>query len=213
MSEPVLIKIDHTNQIDYGFLERARWRVELDGCHIGDVWRGENGGDVKCWFGESIVLGMGTTLINSAVIGGYSRTTKRHMVQELVDWYRHRDKTLVTGDWTFHCCYEYQGYGDICRTYMALNQVSGKSKSVHATQHSEAKPHEGVVGGIGWHVKFRRGNHRFVASEYPDIESAIEVLLPELNIPTSLEEKKYSHQSHVTRFYYEENRQLTPLNF
>lgn len=206
MSDPVLTKIDHTNQVLQGFQERARWRVELDSTHVGDVWRGENGGGVRCWFGESVILGMETTLINSAVIGGYARTTKQYMVQELVDLYRHQDKTLTMGDWTFHCGSEYQGYGDIRRTYMAVNQLNGKWKTVHATHHSEEKPHEGAVGGIGWHVTIRRGNHLFVASEYPDVESAIEVLLPELNTPASKEEKRPSHFStNVTRFYYNEN--------
>jgi len=208
MSEPVLIKIEHTNQIVYGFLERARWRVELDGTHVGDVWRGENGRGVKCWFGESVVLQMEVPLMNSAVVSGYSRTTKSHTVSELVDWHRHQDKTFEMGDWTFHCWHEFKGFGQTKRTFAAVNRVDGRMKSLHANHNAEEKPREGAVGGIGWHVTFFRGNHRFVASEYPDVETAVEVLLPELDTPPSKEEKKHSfYATDITRFYYEQNPQ------
>ena len=203
MSEPVLIKIEHTNQMMQGFLEQARWRVELDGTHIGDVWRGENGRGVRCWFGESVVLKMEVPLMNSAVVSGYSRTTKSHTVSELVDWHRHQDKTFEMGDWTFHCWEEFTGYGQTSRTFMAVNRVDGRMKSLHAKHNSEEKPREGAVGGIGWHVTFYRGNHLFVASEYPDVETAVEVLLPELDTPASKEEKRVSHfAQNVTRFNY-----------
>lgn len=158
------------------FRETARWRVAGPDGVLGDVWRAERGwradrGDrVVCWMHKPSVLGF--SLPQSAVIGGYSRTTKVGAIADLKSWHANRDRSLRLGDWNLHCRLSRPGSLDFLGVHPELGL-----RWIFAIRNEAENPHLGAMGGVGWQIYGRRGKRTVIVHDAADLEAGLECLI------------------------------------
>jgi hypothetical protein len=143
-----------------GFTETACWTVADAGVQIGEIWKGERG-NTKCWMVAPASLGH--SIPQSMVSEGYSKTTRKGAVDDLVRWHALRGARLDHDGWALHC----EAEAGTERTYRAL--------SPDGTWHAVR-----VAGGDGWTARGSRGWRKVLVTGAASAEAAIALLLPRI---------------------------------
>jgi hypothetical protein len=168
-----------------GFVETARWSVHCDDEYIGDVWRADDARGRKCWLMD--VPGLREPQISEAVGAGYSATTRKGVVAELVDWQRHRHMSFELDGIVYRCARQRDRGCDIVTTFFA-EFPEGVSRWINVTQVIDAKPFMGAMAMEGWYASVMRGRRLIQALYASSIEEAISLIRPEISVPASKEE-------------------------
>ena len=175
LPEPILERIQVEGEAYRDFIETDRWSVMLDGCRIGDIWRGERNyiGQRKpavCWMKKPTVVGV--SLTDTAVITGYGRTSRKACAQQLVSWHVNRDRKLVIDGWELHCSTVRED--DL--TYLGIHPEIGW-RWIYASCNREPKPYLGAMGGVGWQITGRRGIRTVIVHDAPSLDGGLELLI------------------------------------
>lgn len=184
---PNLTTTENQGRSYRAFRETACWTVNVGTEEIGQVWRAERDDGVKCWMQHPSVLGF--SLPASAVIAGYSRTTKKRAAADVFDWHRLGGLSIISGDWTLHCHRAFK-FGDRDEHgYLALHG-DGRSRWVSLYHNETEKPHMGMMGSPGWHAVGTRGHRMVTVHQASDAQEAVEILLPCIGQEPSPEDKR-----------------------
>jgi len=188
------------------FFETQRWEVFCNGESIGTLWRGQREDGVICWMQEPKALGY--SMPDSAVISGYSRTTKKGAIWNLVSWHENRKFSAEVGEWQLHCA---KSRAD-SRTYIALHP-DGRVRWVFAAFNETERPHLGAMGGIGWQVSSLRGHRQVIVHDAADLDVALSCILREAGKEPTDEETipRNGFGLPVERHYPDAGTDITPL--
>jgi len=197
--EPQLVKAQTKGETYRGFGETARWNVVLGEEVIGDVWRANDYRGKTCWMLESIHLP--GSMPQSAVGGGYGRTTKQQAVREVVDWHANRERSFRTGAYWLHCGTHRELFGVVRASYVA-ERDDGACRQITTDHVLETKPHLGAAGAPGWYATAFRGGRLLCAHYCADETEAVSLILDEAFLPATPEEKRAPIAGYYSsRFY------------
>lgn len=184
--EPQLVKTQIKGETYRGFGETARWDVVLGDEVIGAVWRANDYRGKTCWMVESIHLP--GSMPQSAVAGGYARTTKHQAVSEVMGWHLNRERSFRAGAYWLHCGTHRELFGVVSSSYIA-ERDDGVCRQITTNHVLEPKPHLGAAGKPGWYATAFRGGRMLCAHYCSDEAEAVALILDEAFLPATREEK------------------------
>ncbi len=188
--EPVLVQRPRGARFIGGFRETACWDVQHDGEVIGQVWRGEDYRQKVCWMLD--VPFLRDPRMHRAVIGGYSRTSRKGAVAELVEWHVNRTSSTSVGDGFFHCARIRKSDCDIRKEYFA-EFANGVARWVYTSQVIEARKRMGIRAVEGWYADVNRGT-RFISALYcASEEEALSLIVDEAGMTVQPDERNFCH--------------------
>lgn len=187
---PILTPKPTANGTFKGFIETARWSVSVDGEAIGDVWRGNDNRGRTCWMMD--VPTLRSSHPAGAAIGGYSATTKKGVVEDLVRWHENHIHSFDLDGVYYHCAVRRDRGYELDLNYLA-EFPDGLRRWVNVTNVIDPKPHMGAMAMAGWYASSHRGN-RFIQALYAATEQeALLLIQAEVGLPMSAEDRRQFH--------------------
>jgi hypothetical protein len=190
-SRAKLTKIDPKildDRIAHGYFhEVARWDVTLDDVNLGQVWKTQDGRGRTCW-GICVPFLRNDTQMGTAVIGGYSATTKKGAVWNLFEWHKNRHRSFELDGVTYHCGRHFDRFGVEEMSFLA-EFPSETTKNIYITHVKEEKPQRGATGKLGWHASANRGHTRIYARSCESLIEAVSLIRTELEKPLTAVDK------------------------
>lgn len=183
--EPELVKTDTLGAVDGGFVEANRWKVLLEGRHIGDVWRGKRAAK-GCWF--VVPACHGVSLHQSYVGGGYAATTKKGAVEDLLNWHGNVGLFRTMSSVALHVFVVKETDAERQSDILAIFP-GGRAVWIDTLHRKLPRPRSGPQAEPGWYAAGRRGNRFIGADNCASEDEAIALLMPEIIRDADREDK------------------------